>query len=225
MIDLTGLSNSEVSIRLLALRAANPGRVVQVRTDLGMRELVGGLLKAEGIPCELADREAWLEVTIGSLLEGASAVPTVPAMPVVTDAEFAAMSTVEPAAQLQRPCGMSPARAVSSGATVVFVASESVGEGDSKLGEVLMKSAIRTFRDMVPAPSAIILMNSGVYLSCRNGQVADDLNQMCRGGVDVLSCGTCLDFYKLRDHLVAGRVSNMAEILSVMGSAARVIRL
>ncbi len=108
---------------------------------------------------------------------------------------------------------------------VVFFASQYLGEGDLKLGEILMRNAIKTLSAMAPLPSSLLFMNSAVRLTTQDGNLLADLQAMESAGVELLSCGTCLDFYGLRDSLKAGRVSNMAEIFGRMASADLVIRI
>lgn len=115
--------------------------------------------------------------------------------------------------------------AASAARLVVFVPSAHVGEGDPKLGEILMRSAIKVLTGFVPLPATLLFMNSGVRLTAEESNLLEDIRAMEAAGVEVLSCGTCLDFLELKESLKVGRISNMAEILGRMASADRVIRL
>jgi selenium metabolism protein YedF len=108
---------------------------------------------------------------------------------------------------------------------VFLLASDKVGEGDPQLGAVLMRAAVKTLRDLPFKPHAVVFMNSGVRLACEGSPVLDDLRQLSGEGVTLLACGTCLDFYQLKDALRAGRVSNMFEILNTLASADPMVRL
>jgi intracellular sulfur oxidation DsrE/DsrF family protein len=68
-------------------------------------------------------------------------------------------------------------------------------------------------------------MNAGVKLSCEGSAALSDLKDLANAGVEILNCGTCLDWFNLKDTLAVGRESNMIEILGLMNSAPRVIRL
>ena len=108
---------------------------------------------------------------------------------------------------------------------VVFIASDRVGEGDPVLGGILMRSALKVLKDFTPQPATLLFMNSGVRLVCEGSELLTDLQAAEARGIELLSCGTCLDYFHLKDKLQAGRVSNMAEILGRMANASQVIRL
>ena len=42
--------------------------------------------------------------------------------------------------------------------------------------------------------------------------------------MEILTCGTCLNFYGLTDKLAVGRVTNMYDIVEKLAGAAQVIR-
>lgn len=109
--------------------------------------------------------------------------------------------------------------------TVVFVASDRLGTGDDELGAALMLSALAALPKLAPPPARVIFMNAGVRLCCAGSPALPALRELAALGADLACCGTCLDWYELRDRLEAGRVSNMVEILSLQAAGARVIRL
>jgi len=109
--------------------------------------------------------------------------------------------------------------------TVIFIGSEWIGRGDDDLGAVLMRSAVRTLGALDPLPEACLFMNGGVKLCCEGSVTLDALRGLEELGVELLCCGTCLDWFDLKDELVVGRVSNMPELLSRQNAAQRVIRL
>ena len=110
--------------------------------------------------------------------------------------------------------------------TVVFVASDVLGGSDDELGRALMLAAVKNLGKLPGgAPSHVLFMNDGVRLCCAGSKALDDLGALSAAGTELLSCGTCLDWFELSDDLVAGRVSNMGEILGTMDGAGRVIRL
>ncbi len=109
--------------------------------------------------------------------------------------------------------------------TVIFFGGEGIGVGDADLGAVLMRGATKTLGALEPLPDACLFMNAGVKLCCAGSAVLDALRDLEARGVELLCCGTCLDWFHLKDALAVGRVSNMQEILSRQNAAARVIRL
>ncbi|MEQ8189036.1 MAG: sulfurtransferase-like selenium metabolism protein YedF [Candidatus Eremiobacterota bacterium] len=110
------------------------------------------------------------------------------------------------------------------GGTLFYIASDQTGIGAEELGHILMRAFIKTIIDLDEKPEKIIFLNSGVKLSCKGSKVIEDLKELEKSGIKILSCGTCLDFYGLKEDLAAGTISNMYEILSALQDAEKVIR-
>ncbi len=112
---------------------------------------------------------------------------------------------------------------MSIGSHVISISSDQMGSGDSDLGSILIKGFINTISKVSPLPKQVILYNSGVKLAVDNSAVIDSLNELEKLGVEILSCGTCADFYKIDDKTGAGKISNMLEILDALTAASKVI--
>lgn len=108
---------------------------------------------------------------------------------------------------------------------VVMIASDKMGEGSPELGNVLMRSYFYALTETKPYPRTIIFVNSGVNLTVEDSPVLDKLTILRDRGVEILSCGTCLDFYNLKAKLVVGDISNMYSIVEKINEAAKVIRI
>lgn len=108
---------------------------------------------------------------------------------------------------------------------VIAILKDKLGEGNDELGEVLMKGFLFTLTETEPLPKSIILMNSGVKLSTTTKTSIENLKILEEKGVEILSCGTCLDYYGLKDDLKVGSVSNMYTIVEKMKDATKVITL
>jgi selenium metabolism protein YedF len=106
----------------------------------------------------------------------------------------------------------------------VFFASATVGHGDDDLGRLLMVAFVKTLKDVVPRPKTLLFMNGGVKLVAEGSELLDALRELEADGAELLACGTCLDFFKLKEELRAGKVSNMFEIASRLVAADRVVR-
>jgi selenium metabolism protein YedF len=91
----------------------------------------------------------------------------------------------------------------------ILVKSQFFGEGNDELGAVLMKSFLYTLTESASRISHLVFMNSGVYLSTEGSPVLDHLRELERQGVQILSCGTCLDYFLLKEKLEVGEVTNM----------------
>jgi len=107
---------------------------------------------------------------------------------------------------------------------VVYINSDLLGGGDEALGSFLMKAFLKTLLDLERTPNRLILINSGVRLAIEGSQVLDTLRTLSERGMEIVSCGTCLDFYKLREKMSVGRISNMFDILQSMLEADCLIR-
>lgn len=108
----------------------------------------------------------------------------------------------------------------------VFVGKDFVGDGSIELGQSLMKMALYTLAESGDAPVSLLFMNSGVKLVAPGEeQVVESVKKLIEQGTEVLVCGTCLDYYGLKEQLSVGEVSNMYDILGRMREAAKVITL
>lgn len=97
-------------------------------------------------------------------------------------------------------------------APVYLITTNSFGQGSPDLGQVLIKSLFTTLAETDPPPAALLFLNTGVFLTCDGSDVLSQLEKMNGAGTVVLSCGTCLDYYKIKDTLKIGSVSNMFDI-------------
>ena len=119
----------------------------------------------------------------------------------------------------------SPATAAASGPRIVFIGSDQMGSGDPELGQILMKNFIFTLTEADNVPDAIYLVNSGVRLTIKGSEVLEPLEELADSGVDIASCGLCLEFFDAKDSLAVGRVSNMLELVNALEEAGNIIRL
>lgn len=111
------------------------------------------------------------------------------------------------------------------GNTVILIGSNVLGRGDDKLGGVLMKSFLYTLTQMEGEIKSIIFMNSGVLLTTAGSELIEHLQALSSHGTEILSCGTCLDFYNVSNKLTVGSVTNMYTITEKLLHTGRVITL
>jgi len=109
----------------------------------------------------------------------------------------------EPVAAL--PCDAGPR-------PVVLITSDGIGTGDPDLAHLLMRGFLYTLAVGEVPPRRVILMNAGVRLAVEGSESLENLRKLADRGVEVASCGTCLDFYQLTDRLAVGSITNMYEI-------------
>ena len=87
-----------------------------------------------------------------------------------------------------------------------------MGNGDEELGKILIKSFIFTVSETSPYPKTLVFYNGGVKLTCEDSPVLEELKKLEDLGVEIISCGTCLDFLNLKESLRVGSISNMYTI-------------
>lgn len=107
---------------------------------------------------------------------------------------------------------------------VVAIGSDKMGDGDEKLGKNLMKAFIFSLTQAVVKPKTVLFFNSGANLTCEGSLSLEDLNNLQEFNVNILTCGTCLDYYGLKEKLKVGKVTNMYDIVSTMENANLVIK-
>lgn len=91
----------------------------------------------------------------------------------------------------------------------IMICTDSIGTGEEELGHSLMKSYIYSLTEVDDKPSCMMFLNKGIYLTTEGSPVLEMLKQLADEGVEILTCGACLDYYKLTDALSVGEVTNM----------------
>ena len=107
---------------------------------------------------------------------------------------------------------------------VAVISSPNMGDGDEELGRTLMKGFIYALSQQDVLPETILFYNGGAALSCEGSPALEDLKSLEAQGVEILTCGTCLDFYGLKDKLQVGDVTNMYVIVEKMVGAHLIVR-
>ncbi len=115
--------------------------------------------------------------------------------------------------------------AVSHGSRVVMVTSDRLGDGPEELGRLLMKNFIHTLLETGGQPTRMLFLNSGVFLTCDGSAVLEALVKLHGMGVEIFSCGLCLDFFAIKEKLKVGATTNMLAIAENLLSADSVIKL
>jgi selenium metabolism protein YedF len=111
------------------------------------------------------------------------------------------------------------------GPIVLAVSGDRMGRGEPELGRILIRSFFHTLGEVRPQPDRILLFNTAVMLACQESPVLDDLRALEEQGVEILTCGTCLGHFELKERLAVGRISNMYEIAESMLNAGKLVSL
>ncbi|SHI36714.1 selenium metabolism protein YedF [Dethiosulfatibacter aminovorans DSM 17477] len=113
----------------------------------------------------------------------------------------------------------------SSGGMVYVFGKDTLGEGSDELGKLLMKGFIYTLTEMDVPPAKIAFLNGGVNLTCEGSESIEDLKTLESKGTEIVSCGTCLNYFEISDKLLIGEVSNMYDIVEVIASGGNTVMI
>lgn len=107
---------------------------------------------------------------------------------------------------------------------VLVLASDEMGQGDAVLGRLLMKGFVYAVTQQDKLPETVLLFNGGAKLSCQGSDSLEDLKELEAQGVEILTCGTCLNHYGIAEKLLVGNVTNRYEIVEKMTGAKKIVR-
>ena len=137
-------------------------------------------------------------------------------------------------AQVTEPQGSAPAAVPAPeevccvpdarGGTVVAIDSDVMGRGSEELGRTLMKGFLYALSQLEELPKTVLFYNGGARLTVEGSVSVQDLKNMEAQGVEILTCGTCLNYYGLTEKLAVGSVTNMYTIVEKLSGAARLVR-
>jgi selenium metabolism protein YedF len=116
-------------------------------------------------------------------------------------------------------------KAASTGPVVVVIPGDQMGRGEEELGHILIRSFLHALTEVSGRPDIMIFFNTGVKLAVKESEVLEDLQDLEKNGVEILICGTCLDYFNLKEKIAVGQVSNMYTIAETMLAAGRLIRV
>ena len=107
---------------------------------------------------------------------------------------------------------------------VVVISSDRMGNGNDELGKVLIKGFIFAITQLNKLPKTMLFYNGGATLTAEGSDSLEDLKKLEEQGVEILTCGTCLNYYGLSDKLQVGSVTNMYAIVEKMAGADKIIK-
>lgn len=210
IIDCRGLACPEPVIRTRAALSEAGTSAIQVLVDNeAARGNVARYASNNGRQVSETVRAGGVyELTLTAATAAAASAPTVGAVVATAPAE--------------------PTTAPGGGETdgsVVMVTGDVLGRGDDALGAKLMGAFLYALAEADTVPTGVIFVNGGVRLTTGATAVRPHLEKLQARGSRISSCGTCLDFYGLKDQLVIGDVTNMYSIVEACQRATRVINL
>ena len=114
---------------------------------------------------------------------------------------------------------------VKSGGLVVAIGRNTMGSGAEELGKILIKGFVYALTEMPVPPEYVLFFNSGVFLTSEGANTIDDLKKLEAKGTKILTCGACVNYYKIQDKVAAGTVTNMYEIVERLSGAGSVVNI
>ncbi|MDR0549643.1 MAG: sulfurtransferase-like selenium metabolism protein YedF [Deltaproteobacteria bacterium] len=118
-----------------------------------------------------------------------------------------------------------PAETADAGGLVVTISQGTLGHGDDKLGQNLLKAFIFSLIELEKAPEYLLFFNGGAYLTCEGSDSLKDLAALAERGTIIGTCGACLNYYGLTDKLKVGSPTNMLAIVTAMSQAKKLINV
>ena len=112
-----------------------------------------------------------------------------------------------------------------TGSLVLTVSSDTMGRGSDDLGRILIRGFFHTLVDVEPLPDTVIFFNAGARLVVEGSPVLEDLAALQEKGVQILACGTCVEYFDLKDRIAVGQISNMYAIAETLLGAGKVVPL
>jgi len=103
-------------------------------------------------------------------------------------------------------------------ASVIAIGSDAMGRGSDELGRILVKGLVYALAHQEGVPRTMLFYNSGACLTCEGSESLDDIRELESRGTEVLTCGTCLDFYGIREKLAVGSVTNLYAIAEAVAA-------
>ncbi|MDN4753335.1 sulfurtransferase-like selenium metabolism protein YedF [Porphyromonadaceae bacterium W3.11] len=116
-----------------------------------------------------------------------------------------------------------PRKETSEGVTIQ-IEKNRMGEGADELGEVLILAFLNALLGAERLPKEVICYNSGVLLALKGTPTAEKLMELEKKGVKIILCGTCVDYYEVKNELALGQITNMLTIYEHLSAASRIVK-
>jgi len=230
VVDNRGLPCPQPVINTRRALMEGEGPVVCIVDNEAARENVARFARSQGYHVDVVQEAGTWRLTITRAPDeppGDDAVPPAGGPPLRAARPGGGggePAVVGPREQAARTTEAGPHAEVAAG-QVILVGTDRLGRGSDELGGVLMRSFLYTLTQLPSPPDTLIFVNSGVYLTTEGSPVLEELTQLQDKGTEILSCGTCLEYFQLKERLAVGRVTNMYEIAEKLLSPGRVLSL
>lgn len=143
----------------------------------------------------------------------------------LADRQYEVIITVGEGRSQETAPAQAPVAVPSGDGLVVAISQNKMGHGSDELGQILIKGFIYSISQLEVAPKAVVFFNSGVKLTLKDANTLADIQSMVERGTIVRVCGTCADYFQVKDQVAVGEICNMYDIVDAMSSAAKVINI
>ena len=99
----------------------------------------------------------------------------------------------------------------------------SVAPADTQFGREMLDKFLHTLEGLSPKPHAICFYTGGVRLTCEGSPVLFSLQLLAGMGVRIVTCTSCLEYYRLETKVAVGERGTMRDIVGLTLEADSVI--
>jgi selenium metabolism protein YedF len=107
---------------------------------------------------------------------------------------------------------------------LLYLNSDVLGTGDKELGEKLLISFLKQTLSSSLKIDTIFCVNSAAKLTTINKKAIELFKQFQEQGTIISTCGSCLEYYKLKDKLAIGDIGSMNLLVQLMANAKKIIQ-
>lgn len=107
----------------------------------------------------------------------------------------------------------------------VLITAQEMGRGSAELGAILLKGYLYALSESETPPHWVVFVNGGAHLTAEGSNTVPDLLRLAERGCDIMTCGTCSNYYALQEKLAVGRIVTMYDIAGILARADRVVSL
>lgn len=107
----------------------------------------------------------------------------------------------------------------------LLITRERLGDGAEELGAMLMKGFVFALTELPQPPKAVVFLNGGARLTSQGAATVPDLQTLAQKGTQIYTCGTCVNFFGIKEKLAVGEITDMMNIVRMMAEPGRAVTL
>lgn len=106
--------------------------------------------------------------------------------------------------------------------TLYYVRSDSLGV-DPEIGCRLAQAFWNSLHERLQGTATFAFANRGIFLAMDDSPVLEGLKRLAEKGCPIYVCGSCMDYYDVRDRLAVGEPGSIPILQQLMCDATKVI--